>query len=78
MHLRPSSHRRLSGYGRGYLYPHDYDYDDADVEQQYLPDDLAGRVFYEPSEEGLEQKIGDRLQRLRGPRLEARRGSKKS
>ncbi len=75
LHLRPSSHRRLSreqGYGRGYLYPHDYD--DADVEQQYLPDDLAGRVFYEPSDEGLELKIGERLQRLRRLRLEARRG----
>ena len=79
LHLRPSSHRRLSreqGYGRGYLYPHDYD--DADVEQQYLPDDLAGRVFYEPSDEGLELKIGERLQRLRRLRLEALRGSKKS
>ena len=40
LHLRPSAHRRLArehGYGRGYLYPHDYD--DADVDQQYLPDD---------------------------------------
>ena len=78
LHLRPSSHRRLAreqGYGRGYLYPHDYD--DADVEQQYLPDDLVGRVFYEPSEEGLELKIGERLQRLRRLRLEERRGRKK-
>ena len=75
LHLRPSSHRRLSreqGYGRGYLYPHDYA--DADVDQQYLPDALAGRVFYEPTEEGLEQKIGERLQRLRRLRLEAGRG----
>jgi putative ATPase len=74
LHLRPAAHRRLTrefGYGRGYLYPHDYD--DADVEQQYLPDELAGRVFYEPSEEGLELKIGERLQRLRRRRLEARR-----
>jgi len=75
LHLRPSAHRRLArefGYGRGYLYPHDYD--DADVDQQYLPDDLVGRVFYEPSEEGLELKIGERLGRLRRRRLEARRG----
>ena len=75
LHLRPAAHRRLSrefGYGRGYLYPHDYD--DADVDQQYLPDALAGRVFYEPSEEGLELKIGERLQRLRRQRLEHRRG----
>ena len=78
LHLRPSSHRRLAreqGYGKGYLYPHDYD--DADVEQQYLPDDLVGRVFYEPSEEGLELKIGERLQRLRRLRLEERRGRKR-
>jgi len=78
LHLRPAAHRRLSrefGYGRGYLYPHDYD--DADVDQQYLPDDLAGRVFYEPSEEGLEQKIGERLQRLRRLRLEERRRTKR-
>jgi len=74
LHLRPSSHRRLAreqGYGRGYLYPHDYD--DADVDQEYLPDALVGRVFYEPSNEGLELKIGERLQRLRRLRLEERR-----
>ncbi|MBI2777935.1 MAG: replication-associated recombination protein A [Chloroflexi bacterium] len=75
LHLRPSSHRRLAkehGYGKGYLYPHDFD--DADVDQQYLPDALAGRVFYEPSDQGLETQIGERLQRLRRQRLEAKRG----
>ena len=75
LHLRPSAHRRLArehGYGRGYLNPHEYA--DADVDQQYLPDELVGRVFYEPSEEGLELKIGERLQRLRRLRLEERRG----
>jgi putative ATPase len=74
LHLRPSAHRRLSkefGYGKGYLYPHDYE--NADVEQQYLPDALAGRVFYEPSDQGLEIQIGERLQRLRRARLETRR-----
>ncbi|HET7685438.1 MAG TPA: replication-associated recombination protein A [Candidatus Limnocylindria bacterium] len=74
LHLRPSAHRRLSrehGWGRGYLYPHDYD--DADVDQQYLPDELAGRVFYEPSDQGMEIQIGERLQRLRRARLGARR-----
>jgi putative ATPase len=78
LHLRPSAHRRLAreqGYGKGYLYPHDYA--DADVDQEYLPDELVGRVFYEPSEEGLELKIGERLQRLRRLRLETRRGRKR-
>jgi putative ATPase len=75
LHLRPSAHRRLSrehGWGKGYLYPHDFD--NADVEQQYLPDELAGRVFYEPSDQGMEIQIGERLQRLRRARLESRRG----
>ena len=74
LHLRPSAHRRLAkehGYGKGYLYPHDFE--DADVEQQYLPDELAGRVFYEPSDQGMEIQIGERLQRLRRQRLDARR-----
>jgi putative ATPase len=73
LHLRPSAHRRLArefGYGKGYLYPHDFD--EADVDQQYLPDELAGRVFYEPSDQGLEAQIGERLSRLRRQRLERR------
>ena len=73
LHLRPAAHRRLSrefGYGKGYLYPHDFQ--DADVEQQYLPDQLAGKVYYEPSDQGLEIQIGERLQRLRRQRLESR------
>ncbi len=73
LHLRPSSHRRLTreqGYGKGYRYPHDFD--GADVDQQYLPDALAGKVYYEPSDQGLEQQIGDRLARLRAARRAAR------
>ncbi len=76
LHLRPSSHRRLSreyGYGKGYRYPHDYE--GADVDQEYLPDELVGHVFYEPSDQGLEGAIGERLQRLRRARLESRRKS---
>jgi putative ATPase len=72
---RPSAHRRLAkehGYGRGYLFPHDFE--GADVDQQYLPDELADRVYYEPSDEGLEKQIGDRLERLRRQRLERQRG----
>ena len=74
LHLRQAAHPRLArehGYGKGYLYPHDYA--DADVDQQYLPDALTGRVFYEPSEEGLELKIKERLEGLRRARFERRR-----
>jgi len=73
LHLRPSAHRRLArehGYGKGYLYPHDFE--DADVDQQYLPDELEGKVYYEPSDQGLEAKIGERLERLRRARRAVR------
>ena len=36
------------GHGQGYQYPHDYP--GGWVEQQYLPDELLGTVYYEPSE----------------------------
>ncbi len=74
LHLRPSAHRRLSrehGWGRGYRYPHDFE--NGDVDQQYLPDELAGRVFYDPSDQGMEIQIGERLARIRRARLERSR-----
>src|SRR5207249_1920456 len=47
LHLRnaPTPLMKGLGYGAGYLYPHDYG--DAVVDQDYLPDDLAGREYYE-------------------------------
>ena len=55
------------GYGRGYLYPHDYA--GGWVEQQYLPEKLKRRIFYRPTERGLEKEIGRRIRE---------RGKKKS
>ena len=40
--------------------------------QQYLPDELAERRYYVPSDQGLEKQIGERLERLRAARAEAR------
>ncbi len=68
LHLRnaPTPLMKNLGYGAGYRYPHDYE--GAVVEQQYLPDRLAGRVYYEPSEHGREREIGDRLRDWRARR----------
>jgi putative ATPase len=69
LHLRSGTHRRLAreqGHGKGYLYPHDFP--NADVEQQYLPDELVGTTYYEPSDQGMETQIGERLARLRAAR----------
>lgn len=57
LHLRDTSYHgaKSLGNGKGYRYPHDYDR--HYIPQQYLPDNLKGRVYYEPSDEGYEKKI---------------------
>jgi putative ATPase len=55
---------RDEGFGEGYRYAHDYP--EHYVEQQYLPDNLQGRRYYEPSEQGAEAQIAERLRRVRG------------
>ena len=53
------------GYGQGYQYPPDREGCFVPGET-YLPDELAGARFYEPTQQGLEKAIGERLRRLRG------------
>ena len=64
LHLRnaPTKFMKQEGYAEGYLYPHDYD--DNFVEQQYMPEELQDRIYYEPTELGAEKQIKERLQRL--------------
>jgi putative ATPase len=52
---------RNLGYGRGYRYAHDYE--NAQVEQQHLPDAIKDHRYYEPSERGYEKTVKERLQR---------------
>jgi putative ATPase len=47
------------GYGAGYRYAHSEEGRIAD--QQHFPDELVGRRFYEPTEEGFEAEIGRRM-----------------
>jgi putative ATPase len=65
LHLRnaPTPLMKKLGYGRSYEYPHDHP--DALVGQQYLPDALAGRRYYEPTDRGHERAIGERLRQWR-------------
>ena len=51
------------GRGTGYLYAHDFE--NHYVKQQYLPDELAGTSFYEPSDNGYEKEIKRHLSFLR-------------
>ena len=51
------------GRGSGYRYAHDEP--DGVADQQLLPDELAGRRFYEPTDRGHEVELGRRLEELR-------------
>lgn len=51
------------GHGVGYKYPHAYPH--SIVSQQYLPDDLLGRQYYQPTTNGREQMLSERVERLR-------------
>jgi len=57
LHLRnaTTSLQREWGYGHGYLYPHSFPKGWAD--QEYLPNELKGRRFYHPREQGDEPKL---------------------
>jgi putative ATPase len=57
LHLRnaTTSLQREWGYGRGYLYPHNFP--KAWADQDYLPNELLGRKFYHPKDQGEESKL---------------------
>ena len=55
---------RDEGWGEDYRYPHDYAGSVVPGET-YLPDELGGTRYYEPSQQGLEKAIAERLARLR-------------
>jgi len=72
LHIRnaPTSLMRDLDYGKGYKYPHDYP--DHFVEEEYLPENLKGRIYYHPTEQGFEQEVKKRLESWR-----TRKGQKK-
>jgi putative ATPase len=65
LHLRnaPTNLMKDLGYGKGYQYAHDYD--DKVTDMPCLPDNLAGRVYYHPTDEGFEQRLRARLAEIR-------------
>jgi putative ATPase len=72
LHLRSAGNPRMKqhGIGVGYRYPHDFE--GADVEQQYLPDELNGRHYYLPTDQGYESTIGERMNRRTAARAAAK------
>ncbi len=72
LHLRNAGHHLMKrhGIGVGYQFPHDFE--GADVDQQYLPDELADRRYYLPTDQGYEGTIANRM----AARAEARAAGK--
>ncbi len=70
LHIRnaPTSLMKDLGYGKGYQYPHDYP--NHFVEEEYLPENLKGRTYYHPSDQGFEREIKKRLENWRKGRNE--------
>ena len=68
IHLRnaPTKLMKELGYGKDYQYAHDYEHNFAF--QDYLPDELQGETFYEPSDNPRENALRDYLKKLWGDR----------
>jgi putative ATPase len=54
------------GFGKEYKYPHNFE--GHHVAEDYLPEELKGRHYYQPSDSGREREIALRLAILRKPK----------
>src|SRR6202161_2286390 len=61
------------GYGQGYQYAHDYE--DRVTDMSCLPESLAGRIYYQPTDQGFEARIRMRLEEIR--RIQKKAGEAK-
>jgi putative ATPase len=70
LHLRNAPTRLMKGldYGKGYQYAHDVESKVANM--QCLPDNLHDRVYYRPTNEGIEKRIRDRMDEIKRLRLQ--------
>lgn len=65
VHLQDAHYKGSANLGHGIGYKYAHDYPEHYVKQQYLPDEIKDAKFYEPTENGYEQKIKERLERLK-------------
>ena len=65
LHIRnaPTKLMKELGYGKGYQYAHDAV--DKLTDMRCLPDSLLGKVYYEPTEQGLESRFKERLEQIK-------------
>jgi putative ATPase len=68
LHLRNPVTRSMREWGYGKGYQHAHNFEDALTDMECLPNRLAGRVFYLPTDRGEEKRISERLEALRKKR----------
>jgi putative ATPase len=70
LHIRnaTTSLMKNMGYGKDYKYPHHYP--DHYIEEEYLPENLKGRRYYHPTDQGFEEEIKKRLNHWRRNKAE--------
>jgi putative ATPase len=73
LHLRNAAHRGMKQHGIGIGYRYSHDFEDADVEQQYLPEAIAERRYYLPTDQGYEATMAARMSARAEARAAARR-----
>jgi putative ATPase len=65
LHLRnaPTKLMKDIGYGKGYEYAHDYE--EKVTSMECLPENLRGRRYYHPTDQGVEKRIQERMEQIR-------------
>jgi putative ATPase len=78
LHIRNAVTKLMKqvGYGKGYQYAHDLDEKVADME--CMPDNLRGREYYHPTQEGREKMLAQRMEEIRQRKEELRRSEESS
>ena len=74
LHLRNAAHRGMKQHGIGVGYRYSHDYEGADVDQEYLPDELVERRYYLPTDQGYEATLAARM----AARAEARAAAREA
>jgi putative ATPase len=71
LHIRnaPTPLMKDLGYGKGYKYPHNHG---GHIEQSYLPEELQGKEYYKPTENGFDKEIKERLASYKARRKRAK------
>jgi len=67
-HLQDAHYKGAKNLGHGIGYKYAHNYPNHYVEQQYLPDELQGETFYEPSHNGYEKQIKEYFEKIKGDR----------